>query len=188
MKILKKIVDAFFSFKRENFMPNELKDNAYDDNAFPIGCGQTISQPTTIIQMLELLDLQKDDIVLEAGSGSGFNAAVMSKLCKKVYTVELIPELAEQARGRLNEEGVKNVEVIEGNAYEGYRKYAPYNKIIVTAAAQRMPRELENQLKEGGIIVIPIGKYSQTMKKCVKLKGKLECTGHGEYVFVRFVE
>ncbi len=183
-KIPKKIISAFFSIDRKKFMLPSLKEFAYEDNAFPIDCEQTISQPTTIINMLALLDPQENDIILEVGTGSGFNAAVLSRLCRQVYTIEIISELAEKARKALKELKIKNVKVIAGNGYNGYKEKSPYDKIIITAAADEIPRALKEQLKENGMLVVPLGRYSQQMKRCIKEKGELHCSSHGEYLFV----
>ena len=182
-KIPKHIIKAFFSIDRKKFMPSNLKHLAYEDRAFPISHNQTISQPTTIIHMLTLLNPQKNNKVLEIGTGSGFNAAILSKLCKQVYTIEIIPELAKKAKKLLN---MKNVKIITANGYNGYKEKAPYDRIIATAAAKQIPPALKQQLKENGILVIPHGKHIQIMKQCIKQKGKLHCTNHGEYLFVEF--
>jgi len=183
-QIPKRIIKAFFSIDRKKFMHSKLKKHAYEDRAFPINHGQTISQPTTIVHMLTLLNPQKNDKVLEIGAGSGFNAAILSKLCKQVYTIELIPELAKKAKNSLKE--IKNIKVITGNGYKGYKKEAPYDKIMVTAGATEIPKALKEQLKEHGTLVIPLGQFPQIMKKCIKEKDKLHCTEHGEYLFVEF--
>ncbi len=182
------IIDAFFKVRRENFMPSGLKDMAYEDNAFPIGHDQTISQPTTIVNMFALLNPKLTHKVMEAGAGSGFNSAVLSKLCKHVYSLEIIPELATLAKKNIKEEKIKNVMIINADASKGYKKEAPYDRIIVTAGARSIPQVLKEQLKQEGILVIPVGKNSQTMRRCVKEDDNLVCTDHGEYIFVEFVE
>ncbi len=184
----KKLIEAFKKVPREYFILEEYKDKAYADYPLPIIAGQTISQPSTIMIMTEALEPKKTDKVLEIGAGSGYQAALLSKLCKKVYTVERIPELVNFARHNLNKANIKNVTVIEGDGTLGYKKKAPYDKIIVTAAAPKAPKELIKQLKEGGIIIIPVGyPLSCKMIKGKKIKGKLEKGSLGYFSFVELI-
>jgi len=143
----KEVLDAFLKIPRHNFVPDELRKNAYDDSPLPIGFGQTISQPYMVAAMTELLDLNKDDVLLEIGTGSGYQAAIAAQLCKYVYTVERIPELAEFAKQNLEKTGIKNVEVIVGDGSKGYPEKAPYDKILYTAAAPFVPEIIFNMLK-----------------------------------------
>lgn len=184
----KRLIDAFMSVHRENFVLGEHVQYAYADYPLPIPSGQTISQPTTIMIMTETLELKVGEKVLEVGSGSGYQAALIAKIIGptgKVITTEIIPELAEWAAKNLAREGIKNVEVIHYDGSQGYVKEAPYSKIIVTAASPRIPDPLVEQLKEGGIIVIPVGgAYVQQMLKVRKVKGQLDIQDLGSFMFV----
>ena len=133
---------------------------AYSDGPLPIGAGQTISQPYTVAFMLEVLELKETDKVLEVGAGSGWNAALIGEIVKKgkVITTEIIPELAEQAKENIKKIKLKNVEIINCDGSQGYKKSAPYNKIILTAACPEIPQPLIDQLKDPGKLLIPIGK------------------------------
>ena len=186
-KIIKdlKVIKAFESVLREKFILQEFKKEAYYDGPLPIGFDQTISQPTTILLMVEALELKKKDKVLEVGSGSGYGAAIMSKLAKKVYTTEIIPELVKFARNNLRKTKIKNVKVIEFDGSRGYDVKKPYDKIIITAGCPEIPNVLIDQLKEGGIIVAPVGgSFGQRMIKVTKKKGKLKRIYLGDFMFV----
>jgi len=185
----KKVISAFMKIKRENFVSKELKQKAYYDTPLPILFGQTISQPTTIAIMTEELDVQKDDIVLEVGAGSGYQAAILSKLAKKVYSVERAIELCKIAVDNIKKEKIKNVEIILSDGTLGYKEKAPYDRIISTAYSTEIPPPLLSQLKPGGILIIPIGDYSgQNMIKVKKLKnGKIEKINLGRFAFVPLI-
>jgi len=142
---------------RHLFVPDDLVDRAYDDRPLPIGYGQTISQPYIVALMTELLELESTDRVLEIGTGSGYQAAVLAEIVDEVYTIEIVPELAGAAAERLEKLGYDNVVAVQGDGYFGWDEYAPYDAIIVTAAPDHLPQPLVGQLKEGGSIVIPIG-------------------------------
>ena len=152
-----KILNAMAEVPREEFVPEDMKRCAYDDVPLPIGNGQTISQPYIVALMTELLQPQEDGIILEVGAGSGYQAAILSKLVKKVYTTKIIPSLMLQAKDRLQKLGYHNIEVLQGDGYNGLPQYAPYDGIIVTAAAEYIPPPLKDQLKLGGRLVIPVG-------------------------------
>ncbi|MBW2970748.1 protein-L-isoaspartate(D-aspartate) O-methyltransferase [Candidatus Woesearchaeota archaeon] len=184
----RKLLKAFEQVDRAPFMHPHMKQDAYIDNAFPIGHGQTISQPTTVMLMTQALELKKGDKVLEVGAGSGYQAALIAKIVEpeKVITTEIIPELVEVARLNLEKAGIRNVEVIEHDGSKGYEKETPFDKIIVTAACPAIPKPLIEQLKEGGIIVAPVGSlcFGQKMIKAKKIKGRLKKTNLGMFVFV----
>lgn len=184
----KRIISAFSAIKREEFVLEEYVTEAYMDIARPIIEDQTISQPTTIVEMLELLELKPGMKVLEVGSGSGYNAALMGKIVGsrgKVYSIEIIPALVDFAKANIKKARLNNIEIILSDGSEGYAKEAPYDRIIVTAAAPRIPEIYAEQLKEGGVLVIPVGsEFGQTMIKARKVKGQLVKQELGEYVFV----
>jgi protein-L-isoaspartate(D-aspartate) O-methyltransferase len=185
-----KVLKSLLSVPREKFVEKYLKDKAHGDHALSIGFGQTISQPYTVAFMTHLLDLKGGEKVLEIGTGSGYQAAVLSNIAGEVYTVEIIPELAKSAAERLNKLGFKNVFVKLGNGEWGWEVNAPYDAIIITAALEKkIPKSLVKQLKKGGIIVAPIGpSHSQTMTRFIKDEdGKLNREEFSKFVFVPFV-
>ena len=143
---------------RDKFVPQGSIDSAFDNNPLPIGYGQTISQPYIVALMTDLLELEADDIVLEIGTGSGYQAAVLSQLCNQVYSIEYVEALAATARARFEKLGYDNIETKAGNGFDGWPEHAPYDGIIVTAAATHIPRPLIEQLKPGGRMVIPVGR------------------------------
>ncbi len=151
------VMQALARVPREEFVPLAMKPLAYVNNALPIGCGQTISQPFIVALMTDLLEPEPDHLILEVGTGSGYQAAIVSLLVKRVYSIEVIPELAETAAARLQRLGYLNVEVIHGDGYRGCPEHAPFNGIIVTAAVSHVPPALQEQLAPGGRLVIPIG-------------------------------
>ncbi len=184
----KRLLKAFETVPREQFIHEELVGDAYADHPLPIGYGQTISQPTTIMIMIEALELKKTDKVLEIGAGSGYNAALMSKLCKSICTVEIVPELVHFARENIRKSKIKNVEVIGGDGSIGWKENAPYDKIMVTAGCPSIPKPLVDQLKEGGIIIAPVGgRWEQEMFRLKKVKGKLKREHLGYFVFVPLI-
>jgi protein-L-isoaspartate(D-aspartate) O-methyltransferase len=142
---------------RHLFVPEEYQDQAYDDGPLPIGYGQTISQPYIVAYMTELLKVGPDDVVLEIGTGSGYQAAILSRIVKKVYTVEIVEELGLAAKERLKALNYDNVEVKIGDGYYGWEEHAPYSGIIVTAASEYIPPPLIKQLKDKGRMIIPVG-------------------------------
>lgn len=151
------VLEALRAVPRHCFVPAAFREEAYDDHPLPIGMGQTISQPYIVALMTELLDLEPDDRVLEIGTGSGYQAAVLSRIVKEVYTVEIIPELAREASRRLSELGYDNIHIRVGDGNEGWAEHAPYDAVIVTAAAPRVPPALIGQLSKGGRMCIPVG-------------------------------
>ena len=154
----REVLDAMAAVRREEFVPDRLKSCAYDNGPLPIGNGQTISQPFIVALMTDLLDPEPGDTILEIGTGSGYQAAILAQLVKKVYSLEIIPELAGQAAERLQRLGCDNVEVIVSDGSSGLPEHAPYDGIIVTAAAPRIPDPLVEQLSPSGRMVIPIGR------------------------------
>lgn len=151
------VLDAMAKVVREDFVPDDLKPYAYDNNPLPIGCGQTISQPYIVALMTTLLIPDESKVILEVGAGSGYQAAVLATLIKKVYTLEIVPELAERTEKLLARLGYDNVEVSHGDGHKGFPRHAPYDGIIVTAAAKYIPAPLKEQLKPGGRLVVPVG-------------------------------
>jgi len=151
------VLSAMEQVPRDEFVPPAIKPFAFDNNALPIGDGQTISQPFIVALMTDLLNLEKEHSVLEVGTGSGYQAAVLSLLAKKVYSIEILPELADKARQRLDQLGYKNVDVRAGDGYQGWHEHAPFDGILVTAAVSHVPRPLVDQLKPGASLVLPIG-------------------------------
>jgi protein-L-isoaspartate(D-aspartate) O-methyltransferase len=149
---------------RHRFVPAGLQNQAYENRPLPIGYGQTISQPYIVALMTDLLELEAGDVVLEIGTGSGYQAAVLSGLVSQVYSIEIIPELAESASKRLQHLGFANVEVRNADGYYGWQEHAPFDAIIVTAASSHIPPPLVQQLKPGGIMVIPVGAVFQVQQ------------------------
>jgi protein-L-isoaspartate(D-aspartate) O-methyltransferase len=152
-----RVLQAMRDVPRHLFVPSERRHLAYTDGPLPIGGGQTISQPYIVALMTELLDLSGSERVLEVGTGSGYQAAVLSKLAAQVYSLDRIAELAEQARIRLEDMGCTNVEVQVGDGSQGLPEHAPYDGILVTAAAPQVPEALKQQLADGGSLVLPVG-------------------------------
>lgn len=152
-----RVMQAMGEVPRDAFVPDNLKDAAFDNGPLPIGHGQTISQPYIVALMTDLLRPQPQHSVLEIGTGSGYQTAVLSRLCGDVYSMDVIPSLVDAATRRLHELGYRNVHTRSGNGYHGWPEHAPYDGIIVTAAATHIPEALTEQLKPGGRLVIPIG-------------------------------
>jgi protein-L-isoaspartate(D-aspartate) O-methyltransferase len=152
-----RVLDALRAVPRHAFVPEDLRWAAYKNTPLSIGHRQTISQPYIVALMTDLIDPKPEDVVLEIGCGSGYQAAVLSRLVKQVYSLEIIDELAMKARERLRSMNFDNVEVITGNGYFGLPEHAPYDAIIVTAAPGQVPPALIDQIKPGGTIVVPIG-------------------------------
>lgn len=151
------VLNAMSTVPRHEFVPREYQEHSYADHALSIGYGQTISQPYIVAVMTELLQIKEGDKILEVGTGSGYQAAVLAEIVDEVYTVEIIPELAESAATRLKRVGYDEVKVANLDGYYGWEEHAPYNAIIVTCAPDHMPSPLLEQLKDGGRLVIPVG-------------------------------
>lgn len=169
-----RVLAALLKVERHRFVSEKYLDSAYSDQPLPIGEGQTISQPYIVGLMTELLELKGNERVLEIGTGSGYQAAILAELAKEVYTIEIIESLATTAKKRLSELGYQNVMAKAGDGYLGWPETAPFDAIIVTAAPDHIPKPLIDQLKEGGRMVVPVGTYTQELRKIVKKSGKIE--------------
>jgi protein-L-isoaspartate(D-aspartate) O-methyltransferase len=169
-----RVLSALLKVERHRFVPEKYLESAYSDQPLPIGQGQTISQPYIVALMTELAELKGNEKVLEIGTGSGYQAAVLAELAKEVYTIEIIELLASTARERLSKLGYQNIQVKAGDGYLGWPEAAPFDAIIVTAAPDHIPKRLIEQLKEGGRMVVPVGTYTQELKRIVKKSGKME--------------
>jgi len=186
-----RVFSAMLQASREKFIPGRYRDIAYDDGPIPIGQGQTMSQPYTVAFMTHLLNLKGKEKVLEIGTGSGYQAAILSLLAKQVYSIEIVSELAEKAKERLKKLGYKNVNIKAGSGYEGWKENAPYDAIMITAGVENeVPKKLFDQLKIGGVLVAPVGKgYDKQMIKYTKKKqGKYKKEKYGIFHFVPFVK
>lgn len=179
-----RVLSAMLKVERHLFVPKEYQASAYSDQPLPIGEGQTISQPYIVALMTELLELKAEDKVLEVGTGSGYQAAILAELAKEVYSIEIIESLADSAKNRLIEMGYRNVMVRVGDGYAGWPEVAPFDAIVVTCAPDHVPKPLLDQLREGGRLVLPVGTYSQELKKIVKKAGKLETNDIIPVIFV----
>lgn len=183
-----RVLAAMREIPREAFVPESEKRSAYYDGALPLFHGQTISQPLMVAMSVEALQLKGDETVLEIGAGSGYQAAVLSKLAKKVYAVEIIPELVAYAKGVIESLGIDNVELICADGRKGWPAGAPYDGIVVAAAAEEVPRALVDQLKEGGRLVIPVGgRWGQALQASVKRGDTLQTDELCRCVFVPLV-
>ncbi len=183
----KKVLEAINAVPRHVFMDKAFLKFAYEDNAFPIGEGQTISQPYTVAYQTQLLDPQPDDIVLEIGTGSGYQACVLAEICSKVYSVERLRKLYTQAKNIIKDLGYKNIKTFHGDGYQGLPAFAPYDKILVTAAASYIPDALKGQLKPGGKLVIPVGTDKlQVMVRVTRLEEGFEEERFDHFKFVPF--
>jgi protein-L-isoaspartate(D-aspartate) O-methyltransferase len=183
----KDVLRAIRTVPRHEFVSPDYVDQAYENHPLPIGYGQTISQPYIVAWMTELLELQHGEKVLEIGTGSGYQAAILAELgYVEVYSVEIIPELAQSAAKRLQDLGYTNVHIKQGDGYYGWPEYAPFDAIIVTAAPDHLPAPLTKQLTDGGRIVIPIGPpgWYQSLWKFVKENGELTAYNLGGVSFV----
>lgn len=178
------VLKAMRKVPRHQFVPSEVRHMAYNDHPLPIGSGQTISQPYIVAYMTEAAEISPRDKVLEIGTGSGYQAAILGEVAREVYTIEIIPELAESARKTLGELGYANVHPKAGNGYLGWPEHAPFDAILVTAAPDEVPKALVNQLAPGGRMVVPVGEIVQNMMI-------IEKTGNGvvtrQTIPVRFV-
>ncbi|HDZ62835.1 MAG TPA: protein-L-isoaspartate(D-aspartate) O-methyltransferase [Nitrospirae bacterium] len=179
-----RVLSAMLKIPRHKFVPENMENYAYLDRPLPIGYEQTISQPYIVALMTELSALKGNEKVLEIGTGSGYQAAVLSILSAQVYSIEILKPLADSASVRLKQLGYENVKVKHGDGYQGWEEYAPFDVIVVTAAPDNIPPKLVEQLKEGGRMVLPVGSIYQELKLVVKEKGKIRVK---DIIPVRFV-
>ncbi len=180
-----KVLEAIQKVPRHLFVPKQHQDQAYVNYPLPIGEGQTISQPFTVAFMLQALELKPNQKVLEIGTGSGYNAALIAELIKpkgKLYTTEIHEPLIKKAKQALKK--YKNTKIIKTDGSQGYGKGAPYDRIIATAAAKEIPQPWLDQLKDKGILIAPIGQYTQVMIKITKIKNKIKKQELGDFQFV----
>jgi protein-L-isoaspartate(D-aspartate) O-methyltransferase len=184
----KLVLDAMKKVPRHKFLPKELEASAYEDFALPIGEGQTISQPYMVAIMTEKLGLSGGEKVLEIGTGSGYQSAVLAEIAKEVYSIEMVPSLAERSRKLLEGLGYKNITITSGDGTLGLPEKAPFNGIIVTAGAPSIPKTLTDQLADGGKLVIPVGeRFIQTLTIVTKRGGRLYIEESIGCVFVPLV-
>lgn len=171
----KDVLTAMSKVERHKFVPPSYRSEAYEDYPLPIGEGQTISQPYIVAFMTETLDLKKEDKVLEIGTGSGYQAAVLAEICDSVFSIEIFETLASSSAKLLQELGYDNVFIKAGDGYQGWEEHAPFDAIIVTCAPTHIPQPLEAQLAEGGKMIIPVGAvYTQELVLMEKKGGKLQ--------------
>jgi protein-L-isoaspartate(D-aspartate) O-methyltransferase len=181
------VLKAMRTVPRDQFVPENIRHLAYGDHALPIGEGQTISQPYIVALMTDTIMPEKNMKVLEIGTGSGYQAAILAELCRSVYTIEIIEKLGRQAE-RILTRRYQNVFVKIGDGYQGWPEAAPFDAILVTCAPTKVPRPLADQLKEGGRMVIPIGKIKQELVVLVKRNGQLEREAIIPVLFVPMVD
>lgn len=179
------VLDAMRQVDRAIFVPEDMKHKAYEDKPLPIGKGQTISQPYIVAYMAQVLELEKDDKVLEIGTGCGYNAAIMAQMVDKVYSIEIVEWLGEQAKKNLKEAGIENVESKIDDGYKGWPEHAPFDKVILTAAAPEIPQPLKDQMAIGGKLLAPVGRDHQILIMLEKLSE--DNFKKEKYLPVRFV-
>ena len=168
-----RVMEAIRQVPRDEFVPENMRRMAFANGPLPIGYGQTISQPYIVALMTDLVRPREDSVVLEVGTGSGYQTAVLSLLVRRVYSCEIVPELAQEAESRLQRLGFENVEVRAGDAYYGWEEHAPFDGILVTAAAIDVPLPLIEQLRPGGRMVIPVGRPYGHQELCLVEKDPL---------------
>jgi protein-L-isoaspartate(D-aspartate) O-methyltransferase len=182
---------AMAKVARDKFVPPAMRTAAFDNGPLPIGHGQTISQPYIVALMTDLVEPQPEHVILEVGTGSGYQTAILAELCRKVYSVEVVEALGDAAVARLQDLGYLNVETRIGNGYEGWPEHAPYDGVIVTAAASRIPQPLIDQLKPGGRLVIPVGQpysYQELMLVSKDNTGQISSRSVLGVAFVPLIE
>lgn len=186
-KLDERVMQALATVPRHRFVPDHLQRYAYDNRPLPIGHGQTISQPFIVALMTDLLEPAADAVALEIGTGSGYQAAVLAGLVKEVHSIEIVAPLGESARARLAALGYDNVQTRIGDGYYGWAEHAPYDAIIVTAAASHIPPPLVRQLKPGGVLVIPVGTQFQVQQLTLVRKAMDGTVSTRQVLPVRFV-
>jgi protein-L-isoaspartate(D-aspartate) O-methyltransferase len=184
-----RVAEAMRQVPRHAFVPSASLDESYANRPLPIGFDQTISQPAVVAIMTEALELSPGHRVLEIGTGSGYQAAILSVLSHEVFTVEIVPELADRSRRRLADLGYANVRVLSGDGYAGWPEHAPFDRILVTAAPPALPRALLDQLADGGVLVAPVGPsdFDQRLLRYRKLDGGFRVEDLGPVAFVPMV-
>jgi|TARA_B110000114_G_scaffold144310_1_gene153075 protein-L-isoaspartate(D-aspartate) O-methyltransferase len=182
----KRVLTAMETIDRRSYVSDTFADNAYEDTPLPIGCGQTISQPSIVAIMTEALDVQPRDKVLEIGTGSGYQAAILSRLARRIYTVDRHSILVQAARNVFKEQDIPNITTFTADGSRGLPDQAPFDRIIVTAASEDPPTTLLDQLRLGGIMVLPVGQ-SDSMQRLVKIKKTENGLEYHELRSVRFV-
>jgi protein-L-isoaspartate(D-aspartate) O-methyltransferase len=181
----KNVLDAMRKVERHQFVPRDLWPNAYNDFPLPIGEGQTISQPYVVAFMTEALQLSSEARVLEVGTGSGYQSAILAEVCKEVYTIEIIPSLAIRAGALLRSLGYQNIFTRTGDGYQGWPEAGPFDAIIVTCSPTHLPKPLQDQLKEGGKMIIPVGSsLGQQLVMLRKKNGKVRRESKMDVLFV----
>jgi protein-L-isoaspartate(D-aspartate) O-methyltransferase len=179
-----RLLSAFREIPRHLFVPEKYRNEAYDDGPLPIGYGQTISQPYIVAYMIQLLNLQPHYRVLEIGTGSGYQTAILCRLVKEVYSMDIIPQFVDNAAKVLKKLGIENCHLRTGNGYHGWPEAAPFEAIIVSAAPPEIPEALPKQLSDGGRMAIPVGKVSQQIRLLTKTSESVEIRN---FIPVRFV-
>ena len=183
-----RVLAAFYKVEREKFVPSEVRNNAYEDFPLSIGEGQTISQPYMVALMTQSLELKGNEKVLEIGTGSGYQTAILAELAREVYSVERMRALAERARKLLKKLGYNNVKILLSDGTLGWEESSPYDRILVTAGAREIPQPLTDQLEEGGVMVIPVGNsYSQDLEVVRKRKNHIKTVAVEKCVFVPLI-
>ena len=182
----KRVLTAMEIIDRRSYVSDTFADNAYEDTPLPIGCGQTISQPSIVAIMTEALDVQPRDKVLEIGTGSGYQAAILSRLARRIYTIDRHSLLVQAARNVFKEQDIPNITTFTADGSRGLPDQAPFDRIIVTAASEDPPSTLLDQLRLGGIMVLPVGQ-SDSMQRLVKIKKTENSLEYQELRSVRFV-
>lgn len=183
-----RVLAAFYKVEREKFVPSEVRNNAYEDFPLSIGEGQTISQPYMVALMTQSLELKGDEKILEIGTGSGYQTAILAELARKIYSVERMRALAERARKLLEKLGYSNVKILLSDGTLGWKEFSPYDRILVTAGAREIPQPLTDQLEEEGTMVIPVGNsYSQDLEVVRKRKNRIKTATVEKCVFVPLI-
>jgi len=184
----RRVLAAFYKVEREKFVPSEVRNNAYQDFPLSIGEGQTISQPYMVALMTQSLELKGDEKILEIGTGSGYQTAILAELAREVYSIERIRVLAERARKLLGKLGYSNIKILLSDGTLGWEESSPYDRILVTAGAREIPQPLTDQLEEEGVMVIPVGNsYSQDLEVVRKRKNRIKIATVEKCVFVPLI-